>query len=194
MAIELGGIALDQVHRITTHEDGAYLMQRVPGLEGDIAQDFGRQSLRLDIEGIFYGEEITKELQSLRELYLKREPVELLAQVAGRAYASNVLIDHLQVMESGDQPDQYTYHLVVVEYVEPPTSGLADVAAVNTAIAAEALAINELMELPDMLALGSLPELSNPIAPLKGVLAPMQEASTALLKASSGLTLLFGKK
>lgn len=180
-----------QIHRITTHEHGGYVMQKVPGLEGDLIQDLGRTSLAILVEGIFYGPEITKELQTLRSLHLKREPVEFLAEVTGRAYASKVVIDSLKVLESGEQPDQYTYEMMVIEHVEPPASGVSALSKTMEFISAEAMEIAELMEVPDLLALGTIPELSNPVVPLKGVLTPVKEASSVLLEASKGLSSLF---
>ena len=193
MSIEINGIELAHVHQITTFEGGGYLQQQVPGLAGDVTQDLGRQSLQLQVDGTFYGPDREKDLEALRDIYLKREPVEFLAQVTGQAYASKVLIDSLKVMEAGQQPDQFTYQLVVIEYVEPPSASV-DTGLVNDLIAAEALQITDLMELPDMLSLGSIPELSNPIEPLKGALTPIQEASSVFLEASQGLKQLFGSK
>ncbi len=193
MSIEINGTELRLVHRVTTLEDGGYVQQTVAGMDGDITQDFGRRSLKIQIEGIFYGNEMEKDLAALRDIYLKRKPVEFLALVTGKAYASKVLIDRLSVMESGEQPDQFTYQLTVIEYVEPPSSGV-NTAGINQLVAAEALQINELMEIPDMLSLGSIPELSNPVEPLKGALAPFQEASQSLLEASKGLSTLFRLK
>ena len=193
MAIEINNIPLRQVHHITTHEGGGHVMQQVPGMAGDIAQDLGRAPLWVQIDGIFYGEEIDKELAELRTAFLNREPVEFLAQITGQAYAAKVLIDQLQVNESGEYPNQYTYQLTVAEYIEPPTTNL-DTGVTDTLVSLEAAEITGLMEIPDMLALGSIPELSNPAVPLKGVLSPMQEASKALVDASQGLSILFGTK
>lgn len=190
MAIEINGIELNTVHRIQTLENGGYVQQQVPGLEGDITQNMGRHSLQLQIDGIFYGEEIEKDLKGLREVYLKREPVEFLAQITGQAYAAKVLIDSLRVLESGEANDQYTYQMVVLEYIEPPSAGGMD-AGIDELASLEAMEIVDIMELPDLLALGSIPEISNPLEPLKGVLTPVQEASAAFMEVSKGLSLLF---
>ncbi len=192
MAIEIGGIELTTVHRITTLENGSYIQHSVPGMQGELSQDIGRQSLQLQIDGIFYGKDIEKDLKSLRDIYLKREPVELLAQVTGQAYAAKVLIDSLQVMETGEQVDQFTYEMIVIEYVEPPASSAISMEAVVAAVSLEAAQIMDVMELPDMLAMGSIPELSNPIEPLKDMLTPIQDASAAFLDASKGLFNLLG--
>lgn len=192
MAIEISGIELTHVHRITTLEQGGFINHEVPGMEGELSQDVGRELLQLQIDGIFYGKEKEKDLKKLRDFYLKRDPVEFLAQITGQAYAAKILINALKVMESGEEPDQFTYQMVVLEYIEPPKSTLANTDNVNALVALEAAQIMDVMDIPDMLSLGSIPELSNPVAPLKGVLSPIQEASAAFLEASAGLKILLG--
>lgn len=192
MAIELNGIELTQVHKITTLESGGFVNHKIPGLQGAYSQDTGRHSLQLRIDGIFYGDDKDVSLKKLRDIYLKREPVEFLAQITGQAYAAKVLVDSLQVMEKGGHIDQYTYQMVISEFVEPPVSATAATASINAQVELEAMEIMDLMEIPDMLALGSIPELSNPVEPLKGVLTPVQEASSAFIEASKGLKILFG--
>ena len=192
MAIELNGIELTEVHRITTLESGRFIQHQVPGLEGNLSQDLGRQSSQLQIDGIFYGEEIEKDLKALRDVFLKREPVEFLAQVTGQAYAAKVIIDSLKVMDSGEQANQFTYQMIILEYIEPPSSSAVNAAQVDAFVEMEALEIMEMMEIPDMLSLGSIPELSNPVEPLKGALEPIQEASKAFVEASEGLKILLG--
>jgi hypothetical protein len=193
MAIEINGIELTHVHKITSIEGGGHIRHKVPGLAGEISQDTGRDSLQLCIDGIFYGDKKADDLKSLREIFLKREPVEFLAQITGQAYAAKVIVESMQVMESGGHPDQYTYQIIVTEYIEPPASAAVATDAVNAAVAVEAMQIMDVMELPDMLALGSIPEISNPLEPLKGALTTVQEASNAFLGASSGLKILLGE-
>ena len=57
MPVEVGGIKLHRVHKIVTLEQGAFVYHRIPGLEGNVVQVLGRDSVRLQIEGIFYGSE-----------------------------------------------------------------------------------------------------------------------------------------
>lgn len=192
MSIEINGIELAYVHRVVSHEGGGHVLHAIPGHAGDLSQDMGRSSLQVQIDGIFYGPEAGKNLKALREVHLKRKPVEFLAQLTGQAYAAKVIISTLQVMDASGQPDQYSYQMTVVEYIEPPANALSDMAGVDAVAALEAAAITDLMELPDMLALGSIPELSNPIEPLKGVLTPVQEASSSFIEAAQGLKSLLG--
>ena len=93
MPIELAGIQLNRIHRITTLEQGAFVYHRIPGLEGDVVQNLGRDSVRLRIEGIFYGDSAREDMESLREIYKAKEPVDFLAEIVGQAYFAQVLLE-----------------------------------------------------------------------------------------------------
>ena len=56
----------------------------------------------------------------------------------------------------------------------------------------DAQALLDIASLPDALALGSLPELTNPFTPLKNALDPVQEATTGLIDSVSSLKDILG--
>src|SRR5215471_3395507 len=120
MPVEVGGIKLYRVHKIVTLEQGAFVYHRIPGLEGNVVQALGRDSVRLQIEGIFYGPEAQDGLEGLREVYKAREPVDFLAEVIGQAYFGQVILERFEVSQLAGEPDQFSYRLVVTEYVKPP--------------------------------------------------------------------------
>lgn len=192
MPIQIADLTLNRVHRITTLEQSAFVHHRVPGAGGDVLQDLGRRSVRLRIEGICYGATATKELEQLRGLYTAREPVDFIADVIGQTYVSRVALDRLEVSESAEDPHQFTWTLTVSEYVEPPARGEAALEAVEAGIKVDAAALMDVATLPDALALGSIPEISNPFEPLRGSLAPVAEASQALHESMAGLKILLG--
>lgn len=187
MPIHLADLTLNRVHRIVTLEDAAFVHHRVPGAAGDVLQDLGRRSVRLRIEGICYGATATDDLDALRGLYTRREPVDFIADVVGQTYVSRVAMDRLEVAESAADPGQFSWTLTVSEYVEPPANAAAAAAAVDAAIAADAAALMEIAALPDVLEFGSLPEVSNPLAPLSGALTPMAEGVQALQASTAAL-------
>ena len=45
MAIELGGIALNKISRITTREQAGFVRHRPPGMEGELTQHLGRAAI-----------------------------------------------------------------------------------------------------------------------------------------------------
>ncbi|HEV3049354.1 MAG TPA: DNA circularization N-terminal domain-containing protein [Longimicrobium sp.] len=192
MPIHLGKLTLDRVHRIATLEESAFVHHRVPGAAGDLLQDMGRRSVRLRIEGICYGAAAADQLATLRGLYTAREPVDFIADVVGRTYVSRVALDRLEVAESAPDPAQFSWTLTVTEYVEPPASAAAAAHTVDAAIAADAGALMEIAALPEMLELGSLPELTNPLPPLSDALTPVSQGMQALQSATSSLRTLLG--
>jgi hypothetical protein len=192
MPIHLGDLTLNRVHRIVTLEDAAFVHHRVPGAAGDVLQDLGRRSVRLRIEGICYGDTAADDLDALRGLYTAREPVDFIADVVGQTYVSRVAMDRLEVAESAADPGQFSWTLTVSEYVEPPASGVAATAAVNASVALDAGALMDIAAIPDMLQFGSLPEVSNPLEPLKGSLSSVHETAQALQEAAAPLRALLG--
>ena len=192
MPIQIADLTLNRVHRITTLEQAAFVHHRVPGAGGDVLQDLGRRSVRLRIEGICFGASATKELEQLRGLYTAREPVDFIADVIGQTYVSRVALDRLEVSESAEDPHQFTWTLTVSEYVEPPARGEAALEAVEASVKMDAAALLDVATLPDALALGSLPEITNPFVPLNDALTPVAEASQALHESMAGLKILLG--
>lgn len=190
MGIEIGGISLNRIHRITTLEKAAFVRHRVPGLEGDLVQDMGRASVRLGIEGIFFGDTAGDDLGALRDLYKAREPVDFVADITGQAYFAQVILEQFEVTQQAGEVSQYSYRLQVAEYVEPPESnpdvGLDEV---NTDIGLEALDFMDMIELPDLI---SVPDFGDPTPPLSGVLDGVQTTLGGLAGPASNLAQLFG--
>lgn len=190
MGIEIGGISLNRIHRMGTLEQASFVRHRVPGLEGDLVQDMGRASVRLQIEGIFFGEGAGDDLNALRDLYKARAPVDFLADITGQAYFAQVILEQLEVVQQAGELTQYSYRLQVAEYVEPPESS-ADLGldAVDMAVELEALDFMDMIELPDLL---SVPDFGDPTPPLSAVLDGVKTALAPLNAAASTLADLFG--
>lgn len=196
MPIEIAGIQLSRIHKISTVEQTAFVHHRIPGLEGNVVQNLGRDSVRLQIEGIFYGPTAKDDLAALREAYKKREPVDFLAEITGQAYFSQVSIERLQVLQSAREPDQFSFVLTIAEYVIPPEpeapSGFldTDLALVDADILAQAQSFMDIATLPDLL--GSIPEVTNPLEPLSSTLDEVKQATAKLPDVTAGLKAIFG--
>ena len=134
-------------------EQSTFARHLVPGLEGSVVQKMGRAPVQLWIEGIFYGAEAAEQLEGLRDVYKKRDPVDFLADVVGQAYFAQVVLDRFEVKQSANDPDQFSYSLLVVEYTPPPqpltTGALPEHRC--TAIGLEALDFMDMIQLPDLL-------------------------------------------
>lgn len=192
MAIELAGIQLNRVHKISTIERSALVYHRIPGLAGNLVQNLGRDSVQLQIEGIFYGIPARDDLEKLREVYKQRQPVDFLAEITGQAYFGQVILDRFEVDQAAQDPDQFSYTLIVSEYIVPPepevaAAGFPDV---DVSILAEAQSFIDIATLPDLL--GSVPEINNPVEPLSNALDDVKKATQTLNTATAGLKTLFG--
>lgn len=195
MAIELANIQLNKVHRVETLEQAALIPHHVPGLEGNLVQALGRNSVRLGIEGIFYGATAISDLEALREIYKQREPVDFLAEIVGQAYFGQVILEQFEVQQRAGEPDQFNYRLTIAEYVEPPqpqapTLGVPDV---DTAILDEAQnfmdSVSGALAAIDLL---SVPDFADPTPPLRGALDQVKTSLDGLSSVATGLQDLFG--
>jgi hypothetical protein len=120
MALELAGVALDQLTSIEASEVAALVRHAVPGLNGEYVQDLGRPSVRIRVQGIFYGDDAADRLKTLRGHLLDRQPVDFLCEVTGDGYFTQVVVDQLQVAQRAGRPDEFDYVCTVSEYVPPP--------------------------------------------------------------------------
>ena len=190
MSIEIGGIKLNRVHRLATQEQAALVAHSIPGLEGNVIQDLGRTSVYLRMEGIFYGLTALDDLEALRALYKKREPVDFLAEIVGESYFSQVMITRFEVTEAAGRPDELDYVLHLMEYVEPPEPSAApDLTAVDASILDDAKNFMAAATLPDLM---SSPNISNPLGPLGNALDGVTAGMAGLTSASDKMNSLFG--
>ncbi|MES0488419.1 MAG: DNA circularization N-terminal domain-containing protein [Leptospirales bacterium] len=169
MAIELAEIELKRVHRIVTQEPTAFVRHAIPGMDGDMVQNLGRGSVRLLIEGIFYGPEAANDLEKLRGLYRKAQPVEFLAEITGQSYFGEVTLEDYRVWQLASEPDQYSYTLTIAEYLKPPEPETVEV-PVATEVESQ---IKDLAS--KAMDLVSLPKLENPLPALEKALADIQK-------------------
>lgn len=191
MPIELANIQLYRVHRIRTLEQASLTHHPVPGLEGSITQNLGRDSVRLEIEGIFYGPNARNNLEILRNAYKKREPVDFLADIVGQAYFSQVILERFEVVQSAEIPDQFSYRLTIAESVSATKSPAASKALVNQAVKQQAQDLMQVAALTDALNVGLIPELSNPVEPLTGAVQRVETALGGIEGPVEGLQTLF---
>jgi len=190
MSIEIAGIQLNRVHHIETLEQGNFIYHRIPGSQGNVVQNMGRDSVCLQLQGIFYGAQAQKDLAGLRQVYQKREAVDFLAEIVGQSYFSQVILERFEVVQSAHDPEQFSYALTIAEFVKPSSASATSI-SVDAAIKADAANFLTIATLPDTLQFGAFPEITNPIAPLTTAIAPIQAATQMLDTAASGLKSLF---
>lgn len=195
MAIELAGIQLNRVHKIATLEQASLVQHRVPGLEGNIVQNLGRDSVLLQIVGIFYGATAREDLENLRQVYKQREPVDFLAEITGQAYFGQVILERFEVRQLAQEPDQFSYTLTIAEYVVPPEPevALSGIPSVDADILSDAQSFMDsvtgaLTALDGL----SVPDFADPTPPLRGALDGIRTTLNELGGVSSSITALFG--
>lgn len=189
MAVKLAGIDLQRVHRIQTLEQNHFVYHRIPGMQGNLVQNLGRDSVRLEIQGIFYGVKAQESLEALRKVYKQQKPVDFMADVVGQAYFSQVTIERFEVVQSSQEPDQFSYSLAIAEYA--PITSQTSATNIDKNIKKDAAGFMTAALLPDALQMGAMPEITNPVEPLKPALEPIQETVSSLDESLAGLKALF---
>jgi hypothetical protein len=165
----------------------------VPGLDGDLQQDLGHQSLAVEIHGSLQGDELRDSfLGAVRERHLAGEPLDFVADIVTATQLEQVLIETFEVLESNDWAEHVRYRLVLREYVEPPKPP-SPVDELGAGLDADLDLAAQLgltgLELPDLL--GDVPALGNPVAPLQPALDGVRAATAGLGEAVAALGAIF---
>ena len=193
MPVELGGVSLEHLTTVAVRERARIVRHSVPGMSGDLAQTFGRPSVEVVFQGIFYGATAGDDLAQLRQLHLAQAPVDFFTEAVGEGYFSQVLITDLAVEQRAGAADQLDFTCTVVEHVEPPAPALIDpFAALDADLLGEAAgflddvqnALEQVSQLADLIA--NVPSFADPT----GRLPDMLGAFTGI--ASDGTGVLSG--
>lgn len=174
----------------------------IPGLEGNLSQDLGAQSVRIVIQGSLSSDEARDGfLESAREIFDAGEPVDFVADIVTATEVFQVLVEGLEVEEIAGSTSPFQYQLLLRQYVPPPeptsVSGFGEGFPcldelgpdLGLDLDLEAGDLFDIMELPDLL---SAPDFADPTTPLKSALDGVQSAMDDLSTVSDDLTTLFG--
>ena len=122
MAVRIARIDLSGVQAIVTDEGRRWVEQRIPGRAGSLFQELGRSAVRLQLEGLLWGEDALEALESLRSAHAEAKPVPFTADITAGMDFTDVLIDTLHVRQVAGYRDRYWYRLQVHEHVEEPAA------------------------------------------------------------------------
>ena len=111
---------INSVYNVKVEERRSVVEHKIPGMEGGILQDLGREPVRISFEGVIHGEEAKDALKNLRLRFKAGKPVPFSSDVSGVAEVTDVLIEDLQVDDMGGMPNNYKYRIVLREYTPPP--------------------------------------------------------------------------
>lgn len=114
--------------------------------------------------------------------------MDFLADIVGQAYFAQVVIDQFEVHQQAGMPEQFSYRLLLAEYVEPPQLEQSFFDEVNTDIGLEAGDFMDLLQLPDLL---SIPDFGDPTEPLNGMLDSVESTLSPLSDSASLVLDLF---
>ena len=104
-------IGISERRRIVEH--------KVPGFEGSILQDLGREPATISFEGVIFGEGAREDLEVIRSKFKLGSPVPFSSDISGIAEVSQVLIEDLRVEDSGGAVNRYRYWMALKEYITP---------------------------------------------------------------------------
>lgn len=190
----LGDWEIPRIASIRTLEQRRYAELAVPGRVGSLWQDLNTAPTRVAIAGSLYGQEAQSEfLETLREKFLDGEPVTFVADILTATAVQYVIIETLDVQESGLRPDQLDYFLILQESPPPPPppdplggldAGLLDQAAgfLDTVTGA----------LDAISGLGNIPDIADPTPQLSGALDGVTAATSGLEDSLAPLATIFG--
>jgi hypothetical protein len=197
VAVELGGIVLDHLTRVSVRERARIVRHDVPGLDGELAQALGRLSVEVSLRGLFYGPSAVEELNRLRGAYLGQEPVDLFTESVGEGYFTQVLISRLEVSQCAGHLDQFDFVCDVTEYVESPEPVAADpLAALDAGLLDQAAAFvddvqNGLEQVSELVDLLNVPAFGNPVEALPGMADDYTRIVTGSVDTLAGIRNLF---
>lgn len=160
----------------------------VPGLGGSYHQDLGSHPLTLRLEGSLHGDEAREAfIESVRGLFSAGEPADFVGDITTATTIEKMIVAGLDMEESADAPGTFRYAIDLLQYTEPPPDPAPEDLAED--IAAEAGALTDIMEIPDML---GAPDFGDPTPPLKGALDEVKGALDSLSGLGDAAAELFG--
>ncbi|HEU4730707.1 MAG TPA: hypothetical protein VFT22_22585 [Kofleriaceae bacterium] len=163
-----------RIERVAAREARRLVVLPTIGLSGDLHQDLGRSALAVEISGSLWGDEVRDQfLTDLRDMFLKGEPVDFVADIIKESELERVLIEELTVEEVASSADSFRYRVVLREYTEPPEppgldlGGLDELGLDELGLDIDGLADLglDLLDLPGLL--GQVPDIGDMLSPIK---------------------------
>ena len=111
---------LNSVSNIKVEDKRTIVEHKIPGMEGGVLQDLGREPVRISFNGIIYGDDAKDALEKLRAKFRSGKPVPFSSEISGVAEVNEVLIEDLNVEDVGGSPKNFKYSISLREYKPPP--------------------------------------------------------------------------
>jgi hypothetical protein len=190
----LGDWEVPRVSRIEAAQQRRLVELPVPGRVGSLYQDLSSAPARIAIHGSIFGDEDRSEFfEEVRAKFQAGEPVTFVADIVTATEVQYVVIETLDVVESGSRPDELTYFIVLRESPPPPPPP-------NPLGALDAGLLDDMGSFPDTITgaldvidgLGSVPDLADPTPPLTSAVSGVTEAVSTLESALGPLVEILG--
>jgi hypothetical protein len=190
----LGDWEIPRIASIRTLEQRRYVELAVPGKVGSLFQDLNTVPTRVAIAGSLYGAEAQSEfLAALREKFFAGEPVTFVADILTATEVQYVIIETLDLQESGLRPDQLDYFLILRESPPPPPPP-NPLGGLDTGLLDDAAGFLDTVTgvLDAIAGLGNIPDISDPTPQLSAALDGVTAATEGLEESLAPLTAIFG--
>ena len=190
----LGDWEIPRIASIQTLEHRVFVEMPVPGRVGSLFQDLNTTPTCIAISGSLYGDEARNAfLEELRGKFREGTPVTFVADIVTATEVQYVIIETLRFAESGTQPDQLDYFMVLKESPPPPPPP-APLGGLDTSLLDQAGgfrdAVTGALDVID--GLGSVPDIGDPTPPLQNALQGLTDATSGLDAALEPLRTIFG--
>lgn len=137
MSIRVGKVEIKATQRVEALETRTLVGMRVPGQAGGVQQNLGREPVLLAVEGILFGGEASKSVESLRAAYATGEPQSFAGDIAVGVEFTDVIVEDLRLVQVSGTLDRYQTSLRLREYTEPPERAGFGLPEVDLSILAE---------------------------------------------------------
>lgn len=107
------------VYNISVSKRRRIVEHKIPGLEGGILQDLGREPIRISFDGVLYGEKAKEVLEQLISKFKAGKPLPFYSTISDIAEVSQVLIEDLRVEDVSSVTNVFKYSIVLREYLLP---------------------------------------------------------------------------
>ena len=157
MPMRIGSVALPGLQAVYAVENRTLVEQRVPGAQGSVFQDLGREPVTLRLQGWILGETAGDDIEALRSAHARAEPQSFAADIAVGSELVDVIIQDLDIRQPAGWRMRYWFETVVREYQQPPEPAGAGQAAVDAEVAVDA----DVWSADNVAALGGLADPSS---------------------------------
>lgn len=190
----LGDWEVPAIEWIAAQDRRAWVELAVPGRQGSLFQDLDGAPTRVAIAGSLFGDEPRDGfLDTLRGKFRAGEPVTFVADIVTATAVQYVVIEELRFEESAARPGETAYFILLCESPPPPPPpdpfGGLDTSLLDQA-GSLLDTVTGALDLLDNL--GSLPDITDPTAPLTSALDGVTSATAGLEDALGPLVEIFG--